>query len=85
MREEKYMEELLSKTDLVFDDLGNSLLMQVVKYTKIRILCVNKCSLERRSIVKLSKPVLGMKISSVGVRDREEIPQEWSTGSPAVQ
>lgn len=79
------MEELLSKTDLAFDDLGHSLPMWVVKYTKIRILCVNKRALEIRLIVKLSKPVLGMKILSVGVRDREEITQEWSTGSPAVQ
>lgn len=79
------MEELLSKTDLAFDDLGHSLPMQVVKYTRIRIVCVNKCALEIRSIVKLSKSVLGMKILNVGVRDREEITQEWSPGSAAVQ
>ena len=85
MREEKCVEELLSKTDLAFDDSGHSLPMWVVKYTTIRILYVNKCALEIRSIVKLSKPVLGMKIPSVGVRNREEITQEWSTGSPAVQ
>lgn len=55
--------ELLSKTDLAFDDLGHSLPMQVVKYTRIRMLCVKKSALEIRSIVKLSKPVLGIKIS----------------------
>ena len=56
MREEKCVEELLSKTDLAFDDSGHSLPMWVVKYTTIRILYVNKCALEIRSIVKLIKP-----------------------------